>query len=285
MNTALFPVATPLPNDDGTVTAVVTNPAQRLGDVRVLTLAFPPRQPTERLAGRYLLARCGAQSADERAEQWSIYLRRPLYPIARPRPAHTATPMDIWQVCLPAIDDPGYRWLAALPVGSAINVVGPLGNGFFVPSTVRRMLLLADLATAPRLLPLVDDILDRNGQVSLVVAGTLSAEPLRAILPLAVEIHQVRSAVDWAATVADGIRWADQICAALPSTHYSALADQISHLRYRLEPGFALMLAEADLACGFGACLACVVPLANGSLTRACVHGPVFDLLELAGKR
>jgi dihydroorotate dehydrogenase electron transfer subunit len=41
---------------------------------------------------------------------------------------------------------------------------------------------------------------------------------------------------------------------------------------------------DADLACGYGACLACVVPLANGSLTRACVHGPVFDLLELAGR-
>ena len=55
-------------------------------------------------------------------------------------------------------------------------------------------------------------------------------------------------------------------------------------MRLRLESGFALALVESDLACGYGACLACVVPLAGGSLTRACVHGPVFDLLELAGK-
>jgi len=285
MNPALFPDAPPVAQSDGTLDVTVACPLQRLGSLGVLTLVFPAHYPAGQLAGRYLLARCGAQSAGERADHWSIYLRRPIFPIARPRQRSDTPGAAHWQLCLPMVQDPGYAWLAALPVGVTVNVLGPLGNGFLLQPATRRLLLLAEFATALRLLPMIDDILDRNGQVSFVIAGEESVEPLRALLPLAVEIHQVRSQAEWTATVTAGIRWADQICAALSSSRFAALADQISELRYRLDPGFALMLVEADLACGFGACLACVVPLANGSLTRACVHGPVIDLLELTGKR
>ena len=51
--------------------------------------------------------------------------------------------------------------------------------------------------------------------------------------------------------------------------------------RLRVEPDFAYLLVQADLLCGSGACLACVVPTAGGGLTRTCVHGPVFDLTRL----
>lgn len=285
MNSALFPDAPPIAHDDGTLTATVARPVQRLGDATVMTLALPARHPAEHLAGRYLLARCGAQSADERAEQWSIYLRRPLFPIARPRPVNDSSGTALWQFHIPGIQDPGYAWLAALWPGATVNLLGPWGNGFSVQPTARRLLLVAEFARALRLLPLIDDVLDRNGQVSLVIVGEQSADPLRTLLPLTVEVHQMRSSDEWAATLASGIRWCDQICAAIPPTRFAALADQISELRFRLDPGFAFVLMESDLACGFGACLACVVPLANGNLTRACMHGPVFDLLELTGKR
>jgi aerobic-type carbon monoxide dehydrogenase small subunit (CoxS/CutS family) len=49
----------------------------------------------------------------------------------------------------------------------------------------------------------------------------------------------------------------------------------------RLEQGFAQALIQVELPCGVGACLACTIPLPNGSRTRACVHGPVFDLTTL----
>lgn len=35
--------------------------------------------------------------------------------------------------------------------------------------------------------------------------------------------------------------------------------------RFRLEPMFAQVLVEADLVCGVGACLSCIVPLASGA--------------------
>jgi dihydroorotate dehydrogenase electron transfer subunit len=125
-------------------------------------------------------------------------------------------------------------------------------------------------------------MLDRGGKVSVLLwaSGPID-ERLRAALPLAVEFHQAGMRAEWDALLAAALPWADQVAGWLPMPALPALADQIRARRLRLEPGFALMLVDADLACGYGACLACVVPLASGSLTRACVHGPVFDLAEL----
>ena len=65
------------------------------------------------------------------------------------------------------------------------------------------------------------------------------------------------------------------------SINLDDLAEIIRNRRFRLEENYAHMLVRADLACGYGACLACVVPTANGGVTRACVHGPVIDLTRL----
>ena len=44
------------------------------------------------------------------------------------------------------------------------------------------------------------------------------------------------------------------------------------------ERGVACQLAlEAPMACGFGACFGCAVPLAEGGYMRLCVDGPVVD--------
>jgi dihydroorotate dehydrogenase electron transfer subunit len=44
------------------------------------------------------------------------------------------------------------------------------------------------------------------------------------------------------------------------------------------ERGIAAELAmEAPMACGFGACMGCAIPLAGGGYTRLCVDGPVVE--------
>jgi hypothetical protein len=132
----------------------------------------------------------------------------------------------------------------------------------------------------------LDDALDRGGQVSLVLLeeqpGEADVAALRPRLPLSLELRTVATAA-WVGDIASDLRWADQLCAALPTPRLPPLAEAIRQARLRLESGFAFTLVDADLACGYGACLACSVPLANGSLTRSCIHGPVFDLIELTG--
>jgi NAD(P)H-flavin reductase len=50
-----------------------------------------------------------------------------------------------------------------------------------------------------------------------------------------------------------------------------------------LERGVAAELAmESPMACGFGACMGCAVPLASGGYMRLCVDGPVVRADEVA---
>ena len=39
----------------------------------------------------------------------------------------------------------------------------------------------------------------------------------------------------------------------------------------------AQLALEAGMACGFGACYGCVVPIRGGGYLRVCVDGPVID--------
>jgi NAD(P)H-flavin reductase len=49
------------------------------------------------------------------------------------------------------------------------------------------------------------------------------------------------------------------------------------------ERGVPAQLAlEAPMACGYGACFGCAVPLAAGGYMRLCVDGPVVDAAEIA---
>jgi dihydroorotate dehydrogenase electron transfer subunit len=41
---------------------------------------------------------------------------------------------------------------------------------------------------------------------------------------------------------------------------------------------------ETAMACGVGSCHGCVIPLADGSLARACLEGPVFAGEDVWGR-
>ena len=273
-------------SDDGTITGWVTEAPRALAGQTVLTLALPAGLAHARISGRYFLARCGAQTESERAEHWEIYLRRPLFAVQRtplldPPTGERAEQHDRWLVAVPPSADPGFGWLRTLAPGAALNLIGPLGNGFYLAPATRNLLVIADAARLAPLTALLDAMLDRGGHVTLALRQGAVDATLQTQLPVAVEVQTLPSGDAWLTALAAPLRWADQLCLALPASTYIALADAIRGQRLRLESGFAFALVDADLACGYGACLACVVPLGNGGLTRACVHGPVIDLLEL----
>lgn len=268
-------------NEDGTITAVVATGVRVLGESLVLTLQMPQGQVQGGVAGRYWLARCGAQSDLERAEQWSIYFRRALFIVGR-RAAYQEKLEEI-DVLLPGGREPGYEWLAALDPHDPINLLGPFGQGFVLHEQTRNLLLLADLRTVAMFLPLVDELLDRQGRVTLILsANPQDAESIITRLPISVEVHVAQSDDEWQQHLDRSLAWSDQLCAATPRHDHARLVTAIRRNRFHLQEGFAQVLVEADLVCGVGACLACVVPTADGGLTRACVHGPVFDLVRLA---
>lgn len=221
-------------------------------------------------AGRFVLADLGD------------YLRTPLFP---------ARLDDTEFEVLVRYDHPA----AALRPGAGVNLIGPLGRGFEMPPTARRLLLVADTVNLPMLLPLVPGFGRPEGPTTqtvevsttlLLTAPTATELYPVQLLPPALEVHLVTA--DGSAGHAgsalnlfpDLLRWADCVCIAGDPAIYLALADIVRHERLSPGPRFAQALVVPPLACGVGACQGCAVRVADG-FKLACKDGPVFDLLEL----
>ncbi len=267
---------------DGSVTAVIAA-ARVVARSVMLTMALPAGLAHEVLAGRYFLARCAEATDWARSHDWTFALRRALF-VAGWRPA-ADDGAERWLLTSAQIGDSGIGWLAARPAETPINLVGPLGNGFTLPPRTRQLAVLSEPARVAALLPLVHAMLDRGGRVVMLLQGDGTIAPaLRDLLPLAVEVHQEAPGERWRTRLHDALAWADIVATALPAHDTAALAEATRTTRLRLERGLVQCLVDAPLVCGYGACLACLTPLANGRWTRACVHGPVFDLADLAAR-
>ena len=234
--------------------------------------------------GRFFLVRCVEDNLSARAAEWSIYARRALYAAAMPSamPDQAGSRWSLWIPQVASKADAGYQWLLRRPVNSTLNLIGPLGQTFSLAAHSRSLLVLADLPTLPLTLPIIHQMLDQGGRVTLLLRGdTSTAQPLLSLIPIPVEVRIIPT-TDWLTHLAEPVRWADQLCAALPNHEYAPLAHHIRTLRFQLDADFAHALVASDLVCGVGACLACVIPTRDGSYTRTCVHGPVFPLATLA---
>lgn len=280
MNVAQFTAPTrPAFEADASLTAL-THASQTVAGAFLLSVVLPPGVTRTRLTGRYFLAHCGDPSPWGRAHDWTFPLRRPLFAAAW-RPA-TGEYGERWLLTSPDLDDAGVGWLAARPASTPINLIGPLGNGFDLPPRTRQLAVVSTPARVAALLPLLHTMLDSGGRVVLLLQGEGAIDPaLRDLLPFAAEVQQAAPGAGWEAALRTVVGWADVVAAALPGAALPALVEAVRAVRLRVEPGFAQVLVDARLVCGYGACHACLTPLGNGRWTRACVHGPVFDLAEL----
>ena len=151
---------------------------------------------------------------------------------------------------------PGTRALCALGSGESIHVLGPLGNGFDL-AVERPLLVGGGIGIAP--LPYLSELL---------------GEP-RAVLGFRSAAH-----ADAAALVPNAEVVIDPtlVTSLLPAEPVDVLAcgpEPMLEAVRRLAPE-AQLAWEAPMACGFGACYACVVEI-DGHLKRLCVEGPVLS--------
>ena len=150
---------------------------------------------------------------------------------------------------------PGTHALAALQVGDAIHVTGPLGKGFDL-DVERPLLVGGGIGIAP--LPYLSEQLDNPP----------------ALLGFRTEHHAEAAAlVPNAEVVLDPTLVTD----ALPAEPGDVLAcgpEPMLDALERLVPG-AQLSHEAPMACGYGACYGCVVRR-NGGYVRLCLEGPVL---------
>lgn len=254
-----------------------------------LTLETPELATGVR-AGQYLLVRCAdPASADP-------FLRRTLFVAETDPEAGTVT-------LLYAPQERGSAWLAHQPVGTPLDVCGPLGTPFTLDRRTRNLLLVGVGESVGALFLLAQAALRQRAAVVLLVAAPAddllpppfllpteveyrgSSAGENSVMTLLEESDQPASPTGAAATPPSAlIAWADQLGAALPLELLPPLIEAVRATRLRWQPGFAQVALAGTFPCGTGACLACLVETRNG-LRTGCKDGPVFDLRDMQPRR
>lgn len=172
----------------------------------------------------------------------------------------------------------GTEALSRLGPGDEVQIRGPQGRGFPDPEGNRLVLVAGAMGVAP-----------------LLAAWRLYSSKVETELFLGLSCRSWGGLLQWLqkrgvtcrvacddgslgrkGTVVDllkeHLREKDEVWACGPRPMLAAVAS--------LEPDRLSVSLEARMACGYGGCLGCVVPLRSGPL-RVCVDGPVFDGKEV----
>ena len=181
----------------------------------------------------------------------------------------------------------GTTILSGLPIDDSVNILGPLGSAFLLPTAARRIVLVAGgIGVAPMVF-LASHLLQGGIDPSdcSVFLGGRTREDLLCID----EFKKLGMAVN---TTTDDGSAGDQCLVTVPVG--SAVADARPDVIYACGPEAMLdcvvgiaraysipcqLSIETRMACGMGACLGCAVAAEDrpGRYYHACLDGPVFD--------
>jgi dihydroorotate dehydrogenase electron transfer subunit len=181
---------------------------------------------------------------------------------------------------------PGTRWLTQRRAGDVIDVVGPLGTPFRLPSGPSPAVLVGGgYGTAP-LIPLAQALLASGSPVEILIgastAGRLFGELVakRTVGTVTVTTDDgtagVRGLVTDALPEAIARIGAEVVYACGPMPMLRAVGNIAREHAIK-----AQVAVEESMACGIGVCMTCVLPVRGDDgasrFVRSCVDGPVFD--------
>ncbi len=187
----------------------------------------------------------------------------------------------------------GTTLLSTLRPGAALHVLGPLGNGFVPPARQDATIVLVagGIGSAP--FPAFLDSLSRAGRSATMIYGARTAGDLPLLDWFRERCDGVSVTTDDGSSGTPGLvtgpleellrtpaRDRIHVYACGPSPMLKAVAKQV------VAAGVTCDLSlEAPMACGFGVCLGCVVPMRKPDgvgYERVCVEGPVMRAERLA---
>jgi dihydroorotate dehydrogenase electron transfer subunit len=180
----------------------------------------------------------------------------------------------------------GTREMAGYKAGDPAEIMGPLGNGF--PMIRGRALLIGGGSGLPPILNLAKRAGTESGENIAVIGYRDSDMFLQEDFEKAVRTYVATDDGSFGVhgTVLDAIREdnfsADVICACGPTPMLRAVK---AYAAKKKIPCYVSL--EARMACGIGACLACVVRTteidahSNVKNRRVCKDGPVFEAGEV----
>jgi dihydroorotate dehydrogenase electron transfer subunit len=209
----------------------------------------------------------------------SMMLRR-AFSIHDVRPDHGGTVEFVFDAL-----GPGTRWLAERRARDVLDVAGPLGRPFPLPRDPVTCLLIGGGYGSAPLFPLAARLRERRCTVDFLLGAATGERVFGALTAR-------RTARSATITTEDGSLGARGVvtdmlgqiipeagtdaiyaCGPMPMLrHVTALAG-----RYDIPVQVAV---EEHMACGFGVCMTCVLPVVGTDgvtrMARACVDGPVF---------
>jgi dihydroorotate dehydrogenase electron transfer subunit len=171
----------------------------------------------------------------------------------------------------------GSAWLASLQASQAVDLIGPLGQGFEPSARLRPVCIGGGLGIAP--FPALVDRLVSQGRRPLVVQGARTAGrllPDHRFAEAEVLVATDDGSKGWHGPVTELLRSlaaSDQewfVCG--PTAMLQAvirLADAVALPRSRVQ-----VALETPMGCGMGTCLGCVTPAVGGGYLLTCQEGP-----------
>lgn len=179
----------------------------------------------------------------------------------------------------------GTRWIADRRRHDIIDVVGPLGTPFTLPTKRVNAVLVAGGYGAAAMYMLAEELRGRGCRVDVVV-GAASEDKLFGTL----ELKRLASSIT--ITTDDGSQGTrgnvltvlpeilnrgdtDIVYACGPMGMLAAVAQEATTRRI-----FSQTSVEESMACGIGVCMTCVLPVIGDDgvtrMVRSCVEGPTF---------
>lgn len=179
----------------------------------------------------------------------------------------------------------GSSWLCARAVGEFVDLIGPLGTSFGIPtSNANAMLIGGGYGSAP-LFALAELLKNRGCRVDMVL-GASTANKIFAPLEGKRTVSSLTLTTDDGSTGIHG-----QISEAIPrlirelgtEVIYSCgpmgMLSAIAKIAKEFDIAHQCSVEES-MACGIGVCMTCVVPIRseeNVKMVRTCIDGPVMD--------
>jgi dihydroorotate dehydrogenase electron transfer subunit len=183
----------------------------------------------------------------------------------------------------------GSKWLCSRIVGDFIDLIGPLGTAFGIPTTnANTMLIGGGYGSAP-LFALAELLKNRGCRVDMVL-GASTANKIYAPLEGKRSVSSLTLTTDDGSTGIHG-----QISEAIPrlirefgtEVIYSCGPMGMLGAVAKIADEFDLVhqcAVEEAMACGVGVCMTCVVPIKHEDgikMVRTCIDGPVMDGAEI----
>ncbi len=190
---------------------------------------------------------------------------------------------------------PGTAWLVRAPVGTELDVVGPLGRPFPLPPAEAggtAVLVAGGYGSAP-LFDLARTLRQRTVAVHLVLGaatrarlfGLSEASELADSVTVTTDDGSAgrRGLVTYGLAELIGRTAADVVYACGPMAMLQAVGELAGACGVQCH-----VAVEEAMACGIGVCMTCVLPVVGADgvsrLVRSCTEGPVFDAARVRWK-